>query len=186
MTTWVRLGVVGRPHGIRGAVKVHLDNPKSTALRAGRRVRLVVDGAVSPHEIAAYGGGVLTLVGVGDRDAAERLTHAVVEIARVELGDDVLLIDVIGRDVVDGDGQALGRIACFHDNGAQPVAEVKTPDGRAVLVPFVPPIVVSLGERVVLAPPPGLFDDDDALVVAEADDEDHGGDDDASDDGADG
>jgi 16S rRNA processing protein RimM len=169
MTMWVRLGVVGRPHGIRGAVKLHLDNPKSSALRAGRRVRLILDGVPSSHEVASYGGGVLSLVGVSERGAAERLTHGVLEVARADLGDDVLLVDVIGRDVVDVDGRVLGRIACFHDNGAQPVAEVATPDRRVVLVPFVPPIVSSIGERVVLAPPPGLFDDD-AIVVGDASD----------------
>jgi 16S rRNA processing protein RimM len=181
MTTWVRLGVVGRPHGVRGALKVHLDNPKSTALRAGRKVRLVVQDSAAMHDVVAYGGGVLSLGGVVDRDGAERLTHAIVEIARVDLGDDVLLIDVIGRDVVDVDGRALGRIVRFHDNGAQPVAELKTPDGRAVLVPFVAPIVVALGEQVVLAPPRGLFDEDEAIVV-----EDSGGGDGGDDDDPDG
>jgi hypothetical protein len=60
----------------------------------------------------------------------------------------------------------------FIDSGPQLLAEVKTPSGRVVLVPFVPPIVNSLGPPIVLAPPGGLFNDEDALVAGSAHDVD--------------
>jgi 16S rRNA processing protein RimM len=186
---WIRLGVVGRPHGVRGAVHLHLDNPRSTALSPGTQVRLAhpsspaVDGV--PHVVRRASGGVLSLDGVDDRTAAEALTHAVVEIPRSALGDDVLLADLLGVDVVDTQGAVLGRIVAFHDNGAQPLAELARPAAPSVLVPFVPPLVVALGPPVVLAPPRGLFDDADALVVErdEAGDGDGGGSDEGGDDG---
>jgi 16S rRNA processing protein RimM len=170
VTGWVRLGVIGRPHGVRGALRVHLDNPDSTALRPGRLVRLVGSTATTEVVVRSYGHGVLHLADVTDREAALRFVHAVVEIARDALGDDVLLIDLIGHAVVDERGAPLGRIVRFSDNGAHPLAEVATPDGRTVLVPFVAPLVVSLGSPVVLAPPIGLFDDEQALVAGTADD----------------
>jgi 16S rRNA processing protein RimM len=175
---WIRLGVVGRPHGVRGGVHLHLDNPTSTTLRAGLRVRLVGQARTTEHEVRKVGGGLLLLAGIDDRQAAEALTHATLEVPRAAIGDEVLLVDLLGRAVVDPTGAPLGRLVAFHDNGAQPVAEVTTARGESVLVPFVPPIVIDVGPPVVLAPPPGLFDDD-AIVddrgAAGANDDGSGG-----------
>jgi 16S rRNA processing protein RimM len=179
--TWIRLGVVGRPHGVRGAMRFHLDNSQSTALREGVVVRLVAaqEGGPSSHRVASFSRGILTLDGVADRNGAEGFVHATVEVQRAQLGDDVLLIDLVGRGVVDASGRNLGRVSGFHDNGAQPLGQVQTPDGRSVLVPFVPPLVVSWGDPLVLAPPRGLFDDDN-IVVEQTDEDRHGNEGDGS------
>ena len=169
---FVRIGVVGRPHGVRGALKVHLDNPKGRTLVAGRAVRCVLAGRVVDHVVRSAGGGVVTLEGLDDRSGAEALVHAEVQVRRKDLGgegDGVFLVDLVGAPVTDSTGAALGTLKGFIDTGAQLLAEVATPGGRVVLVPFVPPILVQAGPPIVLAPPGGLFNDDDALV---ADDED--------------
>jgi hypothetical protein len=82
-TRWVRLGVVGRPHGVRGAMKVHLDNPRSTALRGGLRVRLTVGSASDERVLRSASGGAVVFDGIDDRDAALALTHAVVEVRKL-------------------------------------------------------------------------------------------------------
>lgn len=169
---FVRIGVVGRPHGVRGALKMHLDNPKGRTLVAGRVVRCVLPGQTVEHVVQSAGGGVLTFVGLDDRTAAESLVHAEVQVRRKDLvgdGDGVFLVDLVGAPVVDGAGAALGTLKGFIDTGAQLLGEVATPDGRVVLVPFVPPILVQAGPPIVLAPPQGLFNDDAAIF---ADDED--------------
>jgi 16S rRNA processing protein RimM len=169
---FVRIGVVGRPHGVRGALKVHLDNPKGRTLVAGRAVRCVLAGRVVEHVVKSAGGGVMTLEGLDDRSGAEALVHAEVQVRRKDLGgegDGVFLVDLVGAPVTDSTGAALGTLKGFTDTGAQLLAEVATPGGRVVLVPFVPPILVQAGPPIVLAPPGGLFNDEDALV---ADDED--------------
>lgn len=169
---FVRIGVVGRPHGVRGALKVHLDNPKGRTLVAGRAIRCVLAGKVIDHVVKTAGGGVVTLEGLDDRSAAEALVHAEVQVRRKDLvgdGDGAFLVDLVGAPVTDASGAPLGTLKGFIDTGAQLLAEVATPGGRVVLVPFVAPILVQAGPPVVLAPPTGLFNDDDALV---ADDED--------------
>jgi len=75
--------------------------------------------------------------------------------------DAVYLIDTIGKNVVDPAGIVLGSITGFSSNGAQPLAEILTPAGKRVLVPFVPPIVKDVGAVVVLDVPEGLFNVDD-------------------------
>jgi len=169
---FVRIGIVGRPHGVRGALKVHLDNPKGRTLVAGRAVRCVLPGRAVDHVVASAGGGVVAFAGLEDRSAAEALVNAELQVRRRDLvgeGDGVFLVDLVGAAVTDVAGAALGTLKGFTDTGAQLLAEVATPGGRVVLVPFVAPILVQAGPPVVLAPPGGLFNDDDALV---ADDED--------------
>lgn len=161
---WIRIGVIGRPHGIKGALKVHLDNPDSDTLEQGLPVRLALGGKVTDHVVAHVGGGHIGLVALPDRTAAEAWVGAILLAQRADFDDDddaVYLVDNVGKAVVDVDGNDLGVIDGFSDNGAQALAEVKTPAGKIVLVPFVPPIVDSVGEKVVLRVPEGLFNLDD-------------------------
>jgi 16S rRNA processing protein RimM len=171
--TWVRLGVVGRPHGVKGALKLHLDNPEGGTVVSGLEVRCRQGNRSRPFVVERWAGGVFTLVGVADRTVAEGLVNAVLEVRRSDFNDDededaAYLVDLIGRRVVDAAGHALGVIASFTDNGAQVLADVTTSTG-SVLVPFVPPIVVAIeDDHVVLAPPVGLFNDAEAIEAGSA------------------
>lgn len=160
---WVSLGVVVRPHGIKGALKLHTWSDEGGALRPGLEVK--VGGRV--RCVTAYAPGVLQLDDVTDRDAAEALSGTELFVRRADFPADeasVYLIDLIGAAVVDEAGRALGTVEGFTDNGAQPLLSVARPSGPSVLVPFVPALVRSADkDRVVLAPPPGLFVDADAL-----------------------
>ncbi len=173
--TWVRLGVVGRPHGVRGALKLHLDNPGGKTVVGGLEVRCRQGDRSRPFTVERWAGGVLTFVGVADRTFAEGLVNAVLEVRRADFNvddedeDGAFLIDLIGLSVFDEAGTLLGTISSFGDNVAQVLADVKTPSGQSVLVPFVPPIVVSIeDDRIVLAPPLGLFNDADAIEAGTA------------------
>lgn len=167
----MRVGVIGRPHGVRGALKIHLDNPDGETLHPGLQIHLqapALPPAKTARElddvIVTLGSGIVTLKAVPDRNAAERLVGAVVWVRREDFKPDqdaVYLIDTIGKDVVDGVGVVLGKIMGFSTNGAQPLAEVLTPAGKRVLVPFVSPIVREVGVTVILDVPEGLFSVDD-------------------------
>lgn len=162
VSAWVRIGVVGRPHGIRGALKVHLDNPDSETLKKGLKVRLEHGARVVDDVVATVGNGMLTLEKVPDRTAAEGLVGALFCVQRADFvadEDAVYLVDFVGHRVVDVEGKDLGVIVGFTDNTAQPLAEVKRPDGKIALVPFVPPIVHEVKDDVVvMIVPEGLFD----------------------------
>ncbi len=189
---WIYIGRVARPHGVRGAVKLHLENPGGELLRDGLVLRLEIRQTPAGKPASAktvtrdvtitrvYGGANVDLEDVGDRDAAEALRDARVHVRRSEFpapGDDeTYLVDLIGCEVRHTDGRLLGVLESFSDNRAQPLAEVRTPQdegGALVLVPFVPGIVADVSESrrlVVLAPPLGLFEelaDDDEQSGAE-------------------
>jgi 16S rRNA processing protein RimM len=184
---WVSLGVIAKPHGIRGALKLHLWNEGGHVLRPGITVRLRGATASRDAQVIEAKNGVLVVDGNIDRTIAETLQGAEVLVRRADFpadkDDDTYLIDAVGARVEDTHGHALGVIEGFTDNGAQPLASVKTPSGPSVLVPFLRPIVVSMTAKcVVLDPPPGLFNLDDALDAGDAN---SAADDDADDDTAD-
>ncbi len=172
--SWIRVGVIGRPHGVRGALKLHLDNPDGDTVVAGLGVRVVVGGTAREIQIKTVGGGIITFDDISDRDVAAGLVNGVVEVRRADFKDDdddegAFLVDLVGSDVVDVGGAALGVLDGFVDTGMQLLAEVRVPSGAIVLVPFVPPIVQDTGPPIVLAPPGGLFDPDSALDAGDAD-----------------
>lgn len=180
---WIYIGRVARPHGVRGGVKLHLENPDGGLLRDGLVMRLEpakgAKGATRDVVVTrAYGGSNVDLEGVSDRDAAEALRDALLHVRRSEFpaldDDETYLVDLLGAEVRHADGRLLGVLESFSDNRAQPLAEVRTPKeagGALVLVPFVPGIVADVDEEkrlVVLDPPLGLFEDLDEDVENDA------------------
>jgi 16S rRNA processing protein RimM len=93
---------------------------------------------------------VARLGGCEDRNASEALKGYVVHIARSDFPklddeDEFYWVDLIGLDVENEAGVALGRVADLIDNGAQSVLRIEYPDtdkdGKSVtgerLIPFV-------------------------------------------------
>jgi 16S rRNA processing protein RimM len=159
---WVSVGVVSRAHGIQGGIKIHVWNDDTEALRAGIDVK--IGARVLP--VRNFSGSVLVVDDVRDRDSAEALAGQEVFVRRADFPEDEddeggYLVDLLGAEVFDEQGNKLGVVEGFADNSAQVLVSVLVaPDKEPVLVPFVEPIVVSAEKgRVVLKPPAGLFDE---------------------------
>ena len=162
--TAILLGVIGRPHGVRGLVHVTSHTADPTALAEygplsdakGRRFTLAWRGA-GIAEIFEVGAGAP--VRVADRAAAERLTNTRLYIDRARLPapgeDEFYLADLIGLVAVDAAGDVLGRVAAVHDYGAGASLEIGR-DGSPLIIPFtraaVPEIDLETG-RLTVAPP---------------------------------
>ncbi len=169
----ILMGVVGRPHGVRGLVRVasYAADPASLAAYGpladdkGRRFALTWrgDGVAAIAEIV---GG--RSAPVADRLAAERLTNTRLYIERDRLppaGDDEFyLTDLEGLAAVDDRGVAFGTVAAVHDYGAGASIEIARPGAPPVLVPFthacVPEVDPAAGRLVVVLP--------DEIVVPDA------------------
>lgn len=178
----VALGVIGRPHGVKGLVRIrpYTERPGDVAaygpvaLADGRRFEVTVVGE-------ARGTVTARLSGVTDRDAAAALTGREIFVARAALPETVANEyyhhDLIGLAAEGVDGMALGRVVAVHDFGAGPVLEIARENGGSVMVPFtdaVVPEVDMVGGRMVIDPPPGLLDEDE-VPGTDADDEDGNG-----------
>jgi 16S rRNA processing protein RimM len=171
----ILLGVIGRPHGVRGLVRVTsyaddltaygpLSDPK------GRRFVLRWHEA-GVAEIAELVGG--TAVKVADRSAAEKLTNTRLYVERTQLPepeeDEFYQADLIGLAAFDTTGARLGTIVAVHDYGAGASLEIGREGAAALLVPFtraaVPKVDVA-GGRVVAAPPDEIDAARDAAAAA--------------------
>jgi len=87
---------------------------------------------------------VAQLMGVADRNAAEALKGATVQVRRSHFpplsNNEFYWIDLIGLAVENLQGESLGTVADLMDNGAHPILRVVAPDGdksKESLIPFV-------------------------------------------------
>jgi len=171
----ILLGVIGRPHGVRGLVRVtsHTADPADLTAYGplsddkGRRFVLRWHGAgVAEVEAQADGAAVK----VADRNAAEKLTNTRLYIDRAQLPEpepeEFYLADLVGMTAADAAGRVLGTVAAVHDYGAGASLEIVRDGAAPLLVPFtracVPEVDVAGGRVLVhLAQEAGLGRDAD-------------------------
>ena len=165
----VCMGIVGAPHGVRGAIRIKsfTDAPEAIASygaledeRGERQFTLRVIGS-------AKGDGMVIaqLTGITDRDQAEAVTGVRLYAPRAALPataeDEFYHADLVGLTAMLDDGTTLGTVIAVHDFGAGDMIEIAPAVGQPMLVPFtraVVPVVDIAGGRVVIDPPDGLFD----------------------------
>ncbi len=158
----ILMGVVGRPHGVRGLLHVH-SYTASPADLAGYGPLL--DDSGRAWTLAWRGEGVAALSDadgnpVADRSAAERLTNTRLYVERDRLPppdpDEFYLADLVGMAALDAAGQAVGRVTIVHDYGAGTSLEIDRDGVAPLLVPFtrdcVPSIDPAAGTLVVTPP----------------------------------
>jgi 16S rRNA processing protein RimM len=156
----ILMGVIGRPHGVRGLVHVHSYTADPEALPSygvldddrGRRFRLKwkSEGIAELFQIIEGKRTPITT-----REAAQSLVNTRLYIPRTKLPpveeDEFYLADLIGLEAIDGQGRALGRITTVHDYGAGTSLEI-----GALIVPFTRacvPVVDIEGGKVTVLPP---------------------------------
>jgi 16S rRNA processing protein RimM len=147
----IQVGHVTGAYGLRGGIRV---TPYSADADALLNVKTWWIGKPSLRQVevrgAKYHSGdvTATLIGLADRDEAEALKGATVQVSRAEFPalpeDEYYWTDLIGMDVVNLQGEALGKVTDMMHNGAQsilritaasdPTAGDKAPER---LVPFV-------------------------------------------------
>lgn len=167
----VVVGVVGRAHGIRGdvAVVVRTDEPERRFV-PGARLRVEGTARVLTVDSARDHSGRLLVrfEELDDRTAAEG-AHGLVlvtDVVAAELpSDEGEYYDrqLVGLDVVTGDGTAVGRVLAVLHPAGQDLLEISTASGPR-LIPFVEALVPEVdlaAGRLVVADLPGLLTDDD-------------------------
>ncbi len=141
------MGHVVGAFGVQGMVKVKPYTESAEGL--GEFAHWVVRTAdgwqeMAVEEFAVHSKGpVARLAGCADRTAAERLRGCEIAVPRAALGDAEegthYQVDLVGLEVQDTDGNALGIVDGFVATGAASVMVVK--GGVERLIPFVPAYV---------------------------------------------
>lgn len=141
---WVRL----RPYSSEASALLHaktwwLDQP---ALHDVDAMQVRTQG----EDIVAH------LMGIESRNAAEDLRGATVQIRRSHFppldDNEFYWIDLIGHDVVNLAGDALGKVVGLMDNGAHPILRVEVPaqgaeKAQELLIPFVARFVTAVDQQ---------------------------------------
>jgi len=170
--SYLAIGRIVAPHGIRGEVKVEVMTDFPERFKPGSRAFLGIgseDPAAQPVKIVAarpHKGGFLVRLDVApDRNAAEILRDRYLLIPETEamrLGEhENYLHDLIGLRVETTDGRFLGKLTEVLFTKANDVYVARGPDGE-VLLPAIRDVVLQVdlsARRMVVALPDGLLAD---------------------------
>jgi 16S rRNA processing protein RimM len=157
------MGVIGRPHGVRGLVRVnaYTEDPDSlvdyTPLtdKAGRKFDLewVAENIAQLSEITAAGPRRIT-----DRNEAERLTNTELFAPRSALPEaeeeEFYLADLVGLVARNASGAEIGKVIAVHDYGGGVSLEISA--ATPLIVPFTKaavPVIDVAGGHITVDPP---------------------------------
>jgi 16S rRNA processing protein RimM len=134
------MGRIAGSYGVRGWVRV--DAPE--AALAGCRTWWIGDRSYVVEQVKEHSGTLLAqLEGLGSREAALKLKGSKVFVQREALPEPeaghYYLADLVGLEVLNERGEALGVVKRWLFNGAQDVMEVA--GERTHLVPWIPTVV---------------------------------------------
>lgn len=143
----IQIGVVGKPHGVRGGFYFDgvVDAP---ALVPGLELYI----ADSKFTLASRGGTdkrpLLMLNEINSKEAIAELRGELARAARSDLtplGEgEWFADDLIGLVVVDPSGRALGKVTRMNNLPSADVLEVELEDGEQLLVPMIRDAILSI------------------------------------------
>jgi 16S rRNA processing protein RimM len=146
------IGRIVAAHGLRGEVKVALTTDRPDKMAEIRRVYL--NGGSEPQRVSAFRlrgndrEALVKLQGVNDRDSADRLRGATLQIRGNQLPPPepgaFFHYQILGLRAVDESGQELGRVTDIIDAGEVDVYVVTAADGRQQLFPALLDVVLAI------------------------------------------
>ena len=170
---WLSVGKIVGGQGLQGELRVNpaSDFPERFTAPGPRWLRSRKGG--EPTEIQLKKGRqlpgkslfVVRLEGIDNRSAAQALVGQELLVAgddRPELAEgEFHLLDLVGLEArLTADGPAIGTVTDLI-SGGNDLLEIKTADGRKLLIPFVEAIVPEVQLKdgwLLITPPPGLLE----------------------------
>ena len=165
----VRVGSVSGAHGVRGALRVKMDNPESEILKHVESLTLAGRGVNAEHHLisaqpAGRGAVKVTLDGIASASIAAALRGVAVMVAAAELppvaAGEFYYYQALGCAVVTTAGLTVGVIEEIFSNGANEVWVVRN-NSTELLIPVIEDIVKAMdlaARQVTIEALPGLLD----------------------------
>lgn len=158
--TYIEVGTIGAPHGVRGWLKVHSDFDPITALLDCETWILTKDGNRQHYRLLAgkaHGKGLIVhLEGMQSPEQAKALTHSKVSVERQALPvlteNEFYHEDLTGLTVIDTEQTVIGTVVDIMTTNANDILVVRTQDGDKHLIPLVfgqIVLQVSLDEKII-------------------------------------
>jgi 16S rRNA processing protein RimM len=143
------IGFLRRPHGVNGEVIMDLHTDFPQRIKAGREVLvgekyqpLTID-AVRPHA----NGLLVSFRGVDTPEDVGKFRNQWVYVKATEVPPlpegQYYQYELIGLDVMDDNGNLLGKLAEILETGANDVYVVRDDAGKEVLLPAIPSVILS-------------------------------------------
>jgi 16S rRNA processing protein RimM len=165
----IRIGYVAGAHGVRGAIRVRLDNPDSSLLQSVEQLTMVREREIAKYRVAgarSAGQGTfkVTVEGMTTAEEASALRGAIVMVAKAALppttSRQFYYFEMIGCRVVTTAGAPVGIVKEVFSTGANDVWLVRHRSAEH-LVPVIEEIVKEIdlsGRCVVIEAVPGLLE----------------------------
>ncbi|KPK12077.1 MAG: hypothetical protein AMJ62_16075 [Myxococcales bacterium SG8_38] len=144
--SWIELGVVAKPHGVSGELRIHVFNPESTLLQELGDVFLLGGDDEEPAlvEILSTRPGpkclLMRLAGVDSRDDAEALRGYLLCVPREALPPleegEFYHADLIGLEAFEG-AEPIGKVIGVIDYPSVECLKIEVPGGF-LEVPMLP------------------------------------------------
>lgn len=152
----VALAAVAGAHGVKGELRLKLFTDDVQKLKTfdtiyvgGTERKLVEARQSGKNAVARFGG-------ISNRDGAEALRGALVEVERADLPaleeDEYYHADLLGLPCVDGEGAELGHVVAVENFGAGDLLEIELVGGNRSLIPFRDGIADLDGGRIIIDP----------------------------------
>ncbi len=153
-SSYIELGIIGRPKGLKGIVRVQLYNPKSESLHSAQSIT-VQDLEGVRHEWAlnsVRSGGedgvvLLSTPELPDRTAAERCRGWLILIDAAELpalsSDEFYYHEVIGAEILTPSGRKLGTLVEAIETN-RTIFSIECVDGKELLIPVTSELVLRI------------------------------------------
>lgn len=147
MQDLIRIGLIVKPQGIRGEVKVQ---PLTDDINRYKNLKeVIIDDKNYRVTSTVIGGGTvfLSLFGVSDRNTAETFRGKYIYVTRenaipLEEGR-YFIFDIIGCNVLTDSGEEIGQVTDVFSSRTD-VFTVKCIDGRVLRFPFLKDLVTSV------------------------------------------
>jgi 16S rRNA processing protein RimM len=143
---WIELGVVARPHGVTGEIRVHVFNPDSTLLEELAEVFLIDEDGGEPAlvEVVSSRRGpralLMRLAGVSSREDVEALRGYRLCVPRAALPEleagEYYHADLIGLEAFEGT-DSIGKVVDVLDYPSVECLKIQRPGGF-LEVPMLP------------------------------------------------
>lgn len=150
------IGYLRRSHGIHGEIIMDLHTDFPERIKAGRKI--FIGENHQPHTLGGVrehgNGALIKLRGIETPEEVGRFRNQWVYVKAADVPPlpegRHYKYELIGLDVVDEQGNPLGKLNEILETGANDVYVVKNESGKEILLPAIPPVIldVDMGQRV--------------------------------------
>lgn len=150
-TEYLRIGLIVRPHGVKGALKLEPTTFDISRFESLSDAFIESNGTYAPVKVltSSYSGdcAYVTLEGIDTREKAESLRWHFLCVDREHAAKlpegKYFIVDIIGCVVYDTDDRLIGELIDVTEHPANDVYEIRTVSGR-IYIPALKKLLVSV------------------------------------------